>query len=72
MRLGALVRQVGDLIIVNESIRVVLNFAGVTNPRCTLNDVEKLLMFVKSRPHDLGEADVRPNFHRELLNKYKP
>lgn len=36
-----LVRQVKDLNIVNQAIRVVLNIVGVTNLRETPNNVEK-------------------------------
>ncbi len=49
VRPGALVKQVGDLIIVNESVRVVLSFRNVTKITDILVRIEEGLVKVKDK-----------------------
>ena len=66
VRPGALVKQVGDMIIVNESVRVVLNFKNVTKVRGVLSDIEKGLTKIKDK---LVNLETTPIYTR-LVTKF--
>ena len=70
VRSGALVKQVGGLIIVDESVTVILNFENVTQIRETLLHYQEGLEIVKSKLDQLKTTCARPAFQNKLSNKF--
>ncbi len=64
VRPGALVKKVGNMMIVNQSVRILLSFENVTHVRDTLITVQDGIKIVKDR---LGNGIS----HKRLLNKLK-
>ena len=58
---GALIKQLGDFIIANESVRVILSFENVTAVRYTLSDIQEVLALVKE---NLIQLKINPNHNR--------
>ncbi len=56
VRLGALVRDIGRLLIVDESVRLILNFANVSHVEESIDDIEKGMKLVETRLSDVNTS----------------
>ena len=68
VRPGALVRKVGQLMIVDESIRVILNFSNVTHITYALNNIDKGMKLIKVQ---LDSTTVGTSLQSKMLVKYE-
>ncbi len=68
VRPGALVRKVGKLMIVDESIRVILNVANVSSIKDTLDHIDEGMIQVKSQ---LDESNKATSLQSKLVTKYE-
>ena len=59
VRPGALVGRAGDMIIVNQSVRILLNLENMTKIRNTLTTIKEGVKNVKNRSQDAEEPDAR-------------
>ncbi len=64
VRSGALVKKVGNMMTVNQSVRILLSFENVTHVRDTLTTVQDCIKIVKDRLNN-GIS------HKRLLKKLK-
>ncbi|RUM31239.1 MAG: hypothetical protein DSY42_03130, partial [Aquifex sp.] len=65
-RPGALVEQVGDLIIINESVRVILNFKNVTRISESMSNIENGLKMVKNKIQEMETTTIRSRLANKM------
>ncbi len=58
VRPGALVRDIGKLLIVDESVRLILNFANVSHVEESIADIEKGMTLVETRLCDVNTNET--------------